>query len=114
MSILVSSLVVFSITLVLTKSKILACKRKFVENRYQDSKRNKHLSFTHRWWRAVWTCPMCSGFSVAVIVCYFTSDGWFIYILDVATAFGLNWLLHCIENALFQCGKYFEHKNELD
>jgi len=96
-------MVVFAITLVLTKSNILAGKREFVEQRYEASKVNGRPSWFHRWWHSMWTCPMCSGFWIAAIVCpYFPV---YAYIVDVLIVFSLNWLVHCLEDFLFYLGR---------
>lgn len=104
------SLIVFAITLVITKSRLLACKRDFVEKRYQASKLNVYtpwiIKWIHRIWHAIMTCPMCSGAWVSFWVCsIFTVHG---YIVDVAISFSLNWLWHCLENVLFVAGEYFD------
>lgn len=105
MDFLILSFIVFSITLLITKSKILAAKREFVQKRYESSKINGSPSFIHRIWHAIWHCPMCSGFWVALIVYIFCHQ--FVF-FDVIIAFGLNWILHCVENVLFQFGKILE------
>lgn len=106
------SLAVFSITLVITKSKILACKRRFVEERYRSSKGDGQPNWFHVWWHAMWTCPMCSGFWVALIVCFFYPvKGW---VLTTLAVFGLNWILHCTENAIFGIGEFFEKDESED
>lgn len=110
MNIIIISLITFSITLLLTKSKILAGKRQFVEQRYLASKNsiNAYDSFIvvwiHRVWRSFWTCAMCSGFWVACFVCCFF-DNWFV---NVIITFGVNWILHCIEDFFFQVSKLAE------
>jgi hypothetical protein len=98
------SLIVFALTLLITKSKILACKREYVEERYQEAKKlgGGQTGWVHSIWRATWTCPMCSGFWFALIL----SPRCGLYM--VLPLFGTNWLLHCLENALFQIGQYFE------
>ena len=99
MNILCISLIVFSVTLILTKARILACKRQYVEKRYAASKVGGNKpSFIHTWFYKMWTCPMCSGFWVACAVClHWHCYGW---MADVLIAFGLNWLLHCFEDIL--------------
>ena len=111
MGIVPLALIVFSIVLVLTKSKILAGKREFVEERYELAKNNGDPGWVHRWWNAIWTCPMCCGFWMALPVCLF----WPVYgyIADVMIVFGLNWLFHCLENALFFSGETFENVDSL-
>jgi hypothetical protein len=49
---------------------------------------------------------MCCGFWVAIPVCYFYPQN--NVFIDVMVVFGLNWLLHCLENAIFQMGKVLE------
>lgn len=99
MNLIYASLIVFSLTLIITKSRILGCKREFVQKRY---KATTNPSFIHAWWLALWNCSMCSGFWVAIPVCYFFPNQGMI--ADVLMVFGLNWLLHCLENVLFQIG----------
>lgn len=103
-----ASMIVFALTLIVTKSKIMANKREFVTIRYQAAKvGNMKPSFVHRWWHAIWTCPMCSGFWFAIPVStFFRCYG---LLFDVLIIFGMNWLLHCLENIVFQSGKYFEN-----
>lgn len=99
MYLLINSVVVFSITLIITKSKILAHKRKFVAERYISSKISAPVGWFHRWWHAIWTCPMCSGFWISVIIaCFYPVLS---IIIDSLFMFGINWILHCIENYLF-------------
>lgn len=101
--------IVFSVTLLITKSRLLACKREYVDQRYKASKQNKYTSCTiqwlHRIWHAIWTCPMCSGAWIAFVVCLFGPGP---YIANVAICFGFNWLLHCCESLLFNMSKYFD------
>jgi hypothetical protein len=106
-ALIANSFVVFGITLVLTKSKILAGKREFVEKRYQASKVDGHPSWIHLWWHAMWTCPMCSGFWIALLVALFLGP---CLIYGTMFAFGANWLLHCLENVLFGAGEFFDPK----
>lgn len=104
------SLVNFALTLIITKSKIMAGKREFVEKRYESSKvGNMKPSFIHRWWHAIWTCPMCSGFWFAIPICL-VSDTTCNLFFDVLIIFGLNWLWHCLENVLFHIGDELEIK----
>lgn len=100
-----NSFVVFGITLILTKSKILAGKREFVDKRYQADKIDGEPSWIHRWWHAMWHCPMCSGFWAAVLVNLFWGPS---LIYGTLFVFGFNWLLHCLENVLFGAGEMFE------
>lgn len=111
MNLLLSSLVVFALTLLITKSKIFAGKREFVESRYETTKDIKPPSWLHRWWHALWTCPMCSGFWFAIPVCFFVPYSGLI--VDVLAVFGINWLLHCIESSAFFIGQLAENLDEL-
>jgi hypothetical protein len=107
MNILITSLVVFALTLIVTKSKVLAGKREFVEQRYESSKvGNQQPGWIHRWWYSIWTCPMCSGFWFAILVAIlFPTHNVFV---DVLVLFSLNWLIHCLENILFFGSELFE------
>lgn len=107
MDILINSLAVFALTLIVTKSKILAGKREFVEQRYDAAKvGDQQPGWIHRWWHAVWTCPMCSGFWFAIpVAILFPVYNLF---LDILVIFALNWIIHCIENVLFFGGETFE------
>lgn len=113
MTIVLNILVVFALTLILTKSKVLAGKREFVEERYDAAKvGDQHPHWFHRWWHAIWTCPMCSGFWAAIPICFFyPAYGLFI---DVLVVFGVNWLVHCFENLLFFSGKLAEDVSDVD
>lgn len=111
---IINSFVVFSITLIITKARILSEKREFVELRYLAAYVGKQKpGWVHKIWHAIWNCPMCSGFWMALPVCLlYPTFGFFI---DVLAVFGANWLLHCIENALFYSGQLLEKKvNFLD
>jgi hypothetical protein len=102
-------LIVFAITLTVTKSEIMGNKREFVKKRYEASHVDgQQPGFIHRWWHAMWTCPMCLGFwaACAVVPFWSTSYG---YVGDVLITYGLNWLFHCVENFLFQTGKIVEN-----
>ena len=104
MNLILPSLIVFGITLILTKSKILAGKREFVEKRYESSKvGDMKPNFVHRWWHAMFHCPMCSGFWVAIPVCWLVP--YYTLWTDVIAVFGLNWLIHCLENCLYHSGE---------
>jgi hypothetical protein len=113
MWLIINSFIVFSLTLILTKSKVLAGKREFVEQRYEASKvGDQQPGWIHRWWHAMWTCPMCSGFWVSIPICFFyPAYGIF---ADVLVVFGVNWLLHCLENLLFFSGEVMKYVDELD
>ncbi len=101
MDILAGSLIVFAITLTVNKSNLFGGKREFVEKRYQSSKVNdQQPSFIHKIWHAWWTCPMCFGFWVSLIVAhYFVAYG---YIWDVLIMYALNWLIHCLESYMVE------------
>ena len=112
MSIFVPAMIVFSIVLLLTKAKIFSCQRKFVEERYQQSKLQHygHVHPIHRIWVALWTCPMCAGWYCALVVCYLLPV--YNLLIDIGLVFGLNWLLHCLEDLIFGAAKYFSEKIE--
>ena len=106
------SLVVFGITLTITKSSIMHKTREFVKERYLASQVFSRPSFFHTWWYKMWNCPMCVGFWISLIICWVfppMPDIWG-YIGSVIAVFGMNWIWHCIENVLFTAGKYFEGK----
>ena len=99
-SIIVHSLVVFAITLTITKSEIMACKRFFVEERFDFIKaQGGQPCFFHRWFHAIWTCPMCCGFWIALITSFFFSKHGII--CGTLSAYSLNWLFHCCEEFLY-------------
>ena len=103
MNIVEVSLIVFTFTLLVTKSKIFACKRIFVSERYNQVKVFENPCFLHEVWNAIWNCSMCSGFWFAIPVCLiFPVHNIF---ADILIVFGLNWLWHCIENILFNGGE---------
>lgn len=105
-TLIVASLVVFAITLIITKSKILAAKREFVKQTYAATKLFEKPSWPHRVFHAIATCPMCCGFWISLLVCIHFSE--FGYFYDVLIVFGLNWLWHCLESVLFFGGKFLE------
>lgn len=109
MGIITVTLIVFSIVLTITKAKILGWKREFVEQRYIASKiEGQDPGWIHRWWHSIFHCPMCCGFWVAAVICLvWPVYGW---VADVLIVYGLNWLLHCIENVIFLFGKNLEKK----
>ena len=113
MTIILNIFVVFAITLIITKSKIMAGKREFVEQRYDAAKvGNQRPGWVHKLWHAIITCPMCSGFWIAIPVCFFCpAYGLFI---DVLVVLGVNWLVHCLENLLFFSGKLAEDVDSVD
>ncbi len=113
MWLIINTFVVFALTLVMTKSRILAEKREFVESRYELAKLGVNSpDLIHRFWHALWTCPMCAGFWVAIIICWiYPAVGIFV---DVLVVFGANWLLHCFENLLFFIGKLAEKADSID
>lgn len=89
----------------------MAGKREFVHKRYHAAKvGNMQPSWFHAWWYAMWHCGMCSGFWVAIpVVWLYPVYG---FVIDLIVVFMLNWLLHCVENALFQYGDFLEQKNK--
>jgi len=111
MNLVIASFVVFSLTLILTKSKVLGGKREFVELRYEAAKVNdQDPGWPHRIWHAWWTCPMCCGFWAAIPVCIFLPYEFIVF--DVLVVFGVNWLLHCLENLLFFSGEVCKQLDE--
>lgn len=109
MAFLIGCLSVFAVTLVITKSKIMSCKRQYVQERYKASWAGEQRPrVIHTIWHAFWTCSMCCGFYVSLALApWFYVSG---YVFDVLALFGANWLLHCVESSLFEIGKYFEKK----
>jgi len=104
MDILINAIVVFALTLIVTKSKILASKREFVEQRYESAKvGDQRPGLIHTWWNAVWSCSMCSGFWFAIPIAIFFPV--YNIFTDVLVIFALNWIIHCIENFLFFGGE---------
>ena len=101
MTLIELSLVVFAITLIVNKSQILANKREFVKTYYESSTLNEIPSFLHTFWYKMWTCSMCLGFWVSLGLCYHYREDW---ISSTLIVFGANWLIHCVENYLFQTG----------
>lgn len=107
----------YALSLIWTKSKILGGKREFVEKEYQVAKQNakrekRGVSFIHRWWRALWTCAMCCGFWMAMVTwvlpvpCPWPSVPWWLWTpACVLVVFGLNWLIHCVEDFLFSIAR---------
>jgi len=113
MIIIINIFIVFALTLILTKSKVLAGKREFVEQRYEAAKvGDQQPGWFHRWWHALMTCPMCSGFWIAIPICLFYPYG--CLFSDVMVVFGANWLVHCLENLLFFSGKLAEDLSDID
>jgi len=111
-SLVLNSIVVFSLTLILTKSKVLAGKREFVQTRYEAAKVNDEgPSWLHRWWHSWWTCPMCSGFWVGLVICWFFPV--YSLFVDLMVVFGLNWLIHTLENILFFTGQVMENISDI-
>lgn len=111
MNLILASFIVFALTLILTKSKILAGKREFVELRYEAAKvNNQDPGWIHRWFHAIMTCPMCCGFWVAIPVSMFLPYKFIV--TDVLVVFGANWLLHCLENLLFFSGEVAKQLDE--
>jgi hypothetical protein len=89
----------------------MAGKREFVELRYEAAKvGDQRPNWFHTWFHAIITCPMCSGFWLAIPICWiFPVYG---ILLDVLVVFGANWLVHCLENYLFFSGKIKEKLDE--
>jgi len=107
MDLFFNALIVFALSLLITKSKIFAGKREFVELRYEASKvGDQRPGWIHQIWHAIWTCPMCSGFWFAIIVSLFNLK--INIVADTLILFSLNWLFHCLENFLFSLGEFFE------
>ena len=107
------TLIVFSIVLILTKSKVLAGKREYVKKRYEASKvGGQRPSWIHRWFHAMFTCPMCCGFWISLIICFIYPV--YSYFADVMICFGLNWLLHCLESVLFFSGELLEKNEDIE
>jgi len=99
-SIIVHSLVVFAITLIITKSRIMACKRFFVEERYQFVLDSGEIPcLLHEWWHAMFVCEMCCGFWVALATAPYLSECGIV--VGTLAAFSGNWLLHCLEDYLY-------------
>lgn len=108
MDFFICTLAVFAITLIVTKSKIMACKREFVEKRYEAAfVGDQRPGWLHIWWHAMWTCPMCLGFWIALVIAPWGHVAW--YPIDALALFGGNWLLHCAEAIMFEAGKFFEN-----
>lgn len=114
LSFVVMVMAVFGLTLIVTKSKILACKREFVEKRYEASKvywednpAPTIVRWAHAWWHAMWTCPMCLGVWVsAPLVLIWPVTG--VWLLDWAAVFGFNWIVHKVEDFLILATEYLE------
>ncbi len=108
MNIILLSLVVFAITLTITKADIWATKREFVKNRYEASfVGGEKPNWVHTWWYKMNTCPMCSGFWVSLVVSIFWAVPYG-YVATVLALYGLNWLWHCLEHLLFYSARYYE------
>jgi len=105
-TLIINSLVVFGITLAVTKAKLFECTREFIEKRYQNAKETGGVGRLHWFWHAMWTCPMCLGFWVAIGTCCVNPavNIW----IDSLACFGLNWLLHCVETYLHYVGESFK------
>ena len=113
MDLIYVSLIVFAITLTITKADILRSKREFVTKRYEASKLNGRPSFIHTWFYKMFVCPMCVGFPTSLIasICFLTQFQ-YKYIGEVLIVYGLNWLWHCLEDALFYIGRLAKNKLE--
>jgi hypothetical protein len=101
-------LITFAITLIVNKSQVMASKREFVKQFYEASLLNGPPPFLHTFWYKMWTCAMCFGFWVSLILSYMYREGWEGVISTTLIVFGMNWLLHCIENYFFQHGYHTE------
>ena len=113
MELLGGAFVVFAITLIVTKSKVFECKRQFVKDRYQASwTGSQRPHWLHTWWHAMWICPMCLGFWVSIAIAPWFHC--FAYVFDVLILFSLNWLIHCLEDLMFQSGKFIENLLDSD
>jgi hypothetical protein len=101
---------VFAIVLIITKSSILNCKRQFVINRYIYSKQNGIPCFLHTWWFKMWTCAMCLGFWISIIIVLLLpiKNNIILCVINILAVFGANWLLHCLEELLFYSSEYFK------
>lgn len=108
---ILQSLTVFAITLTVTKSSILNCKRQFVITRYEYSKQNGNPCFFHTWWYKMNTCAMCLGFwiSIPVILSCPIKYDIIIIIMNCLSTFGINWLLHCVEEYLFYNSEHYKN-----
>ena len=107
---IINLLIVFSLVLILTKSKITAGKREYVEQRYISAKVGDNKpSIIHRWWHALWSCSMCSGFWFSLLIAVLRPIN--SIFADTLVMFGLNWLLHCLESILFFASKWLETKS---
>jgi len=113
-TVIIHSLVVFSITLTVTKSKILGCKREFVKERYEASARNGKPCFFHEWWNAMWQCSMCCGFWVALFTSFLFFSSFFEILIGTLCAYGLNWIFHCLEDYLYWNGKLNELESKAE
>lgn len=100
MNIFVPAGVVAGIVLLITKSRLFACKRQFVTYRYKAAFVNgKKPSFVHRIFHAIMTCPMCSGAWLGMLVCYYLPI--YNYFVDLVLVFFINWVFHEVEDVLF-------------
>lgn len=112
-SLFVHPLVVFAITMVVTKSTLFGCKRKYVIDRYEHVKKFGRPGIIHRIWHAAWTCSMCSGmwFSAGTIPLVYPSrivgfaPDWKSGVCLCLTGFAINWLLHLTEDKWYAAGR---------
>lgn len=109
LQILVISFFAFGVTLGVNKSSLFACKRKFVEERYKVAVSQGSHSFFHWFWYKMFTCSMCLGFWSSILGTSFIKIEH--HVLTIIGAFGLNWLLHCVENCLVSQYKAASDKN---
>ena len=101
-------LITFAITLIVNKSQVMASKREFVKQYYEASLLNGYPPFYHTFWYKMWTCTMCLGFWVSLVLSYHYRNGWDDVTFTTLVVFGMNWLLHCIENYYFQHSYHME------
>lgn len=93
---ILDSLVVFAITLIVVKSSVMAAKRDFVISRFKQSQKG----VLHYWWYSMHTCCMCLGFWASIVVAWVDKQH-YPFISGMFALFAINWLLHCVESALF-------------
>ena len=106
-NLIINSFVVFSLTLILTKAKILTSKRKFIEERY---KLTEKPNIFHKWFHAMFVCPMCSGFWISLFIAFFYPV--YSLLVDTLVMFGCNWIIHCVEECLYGIAQFFEQNKK--
>lgn len=104
---IINSFFVFSVTLVITKSSLLECKRQFVEKKYKEIKNisimnnySQFDNFINWWWYKMWTCPVCLGYYIALFISVLNPN-FNIFIDSIAIA-GFNWLLYDLRTFFLQ------------